>query len=131
MKRLLFIVLLISGTALAQPYPNKPIRVAVAFPPGGPVDIIARLMGPKLGDLLGQSVVVENVVGAGGNVAAARVAKAPPDGYTVLAHSSAYAVNPTLIRTPDTTAKRTSLRSPSSPRSRTSSSCTPTFRRRR
>jgi tripartite-type tricarboxylate transporter receptor subunit TctC len=97
MKRLLFIVLLISGTALAQPYPNKPIRVAVAFPPGGPVDIIARLMGPKLGDLLGQSVVVENVVGAGGNVAAARVAKAPPDGYTVLAHSSAYAVNPTLI----------------------------------
>jgi tripartite-type tricarboxylate transporter receptor subunit TctC len=97
MKRLLSIVLLISGTALAQPYPNKPIRVAVAFPPGGPVDIIARLMGPKIGDLLGQSVVVENVVGAGGNVAAARVAKAPPDGYTVLAHSSAYAVNPTLI----------------------------------
>ena len=69
MKLLLFIVLLLSGTALAQPYPNKPIRVAVAFPPGGPVDIIARLMGPKLGDLLGQSVVVENVVGAGGNVA--------------------------------------------------------------
>jgi tripartite-type tricarboxylate transporter receptor subunit TctC len=61
------------------------------------VDIIARLMGPKLGELLGQSIVVENVVGAGGNVAAVRVAKAAPDGYTVLAHSSAYAVNPTLM----------------------------------
>jgi tripartite-type tricarboxylate transporter receptor subunit TctC len=97
MKRLLFIALLVSGAALAQPYPNKPVRVSVAFPPGGPVDIIARLMGPKLGELLGQSIVVENVVGAGGNVAAVRVAKAAPDGYTVLAHSSAYAVNPTLI----------------------------------
>jgi tripartite-type tricarboxylate transporter receptor subunit TctC len=91
------LLLLVASAALAQPYPSKPIRVAVAFPPGGPVDIIARLMAPKLGDLLGQSIVVENVVGAGGNVATARVAKAAPDGYTVLAHSSAYAVNPTLI----------------------------------
>jgi len=97
MKKLLALLLLVAGTALAQPYPSKPIRVAVAFPPGGPVDIIARLMGPKLSDLLGQSVVVENVVGAGGNMATTRVAKSPADGYTVLAHSSAYAVNPTLI----------------------------------
>jgi tripartite-type tricarboxylate transporter receptor subunit TctC len=96
-KVLLAWVLFTAANALAQPYPSKPIRVAVAFPPGGPVDIIARLMGPKLGELLGQSIVVENVVGAGGNVAAVRVAKAAPDGYTVLAHSSAYAVNPTLI----------------------------------
>lgn len=96
-KILLAWVLFTAANALAQPYPSKPIRVAVAFPPGGPVDIIARLMGPKLGELLGQSIVVENVVGAGGNVAAVRVAKAAPDGYTVLAHSSAYAVNPTLI----------------------------------
>jgi tripartite-type tricarboxylate transporter receptor subunit TctC len=93
----LSLLLFVASTALAQPYPSKPIRVAVAFPPGGPVDIIARLMGPKLGDLLGQSVVVENVAGAGGNVATTRVAKAAPDGYTMLAHSSAYAVNPTLI----------------------------------
>jgi tripartite-type tricarboxylate transporter receptor subunit TctC len=97
MKKLLGLMLLMAGTALAQPYPSKPIRVAVAFPPGGPVDIIARLLGPKLSDSLGQSVVVENVVGAGGNVAATRVAKSAPDGYTLLAHSSAYAVNPTLI----------------------------------
>ena len=96
-KILLAWVLFTAASALAQPYPSKPIRVAVAFPPGGPVDIIARLMGPKLGELLGQSIVVENVVGAGGNVAAVRVAKAAPDGYTMLAHSSAYAVNPTLI----------------------------------
>ncbi|MGH6771104.1 MAG: Bug family tripartite tricarboxylate transporter substrate binding protein, partial [Xanthobacteraceae bacterium] len=98
MRTLLALILLAAGTAFAQPYPSKPIRVAVAFPPGGPVDIIARLFGPKMSDLLGgQSVVVENVVGAGGNVAATRVAKSAPDGYTVLAHSSAYAVNPTLI----------------------------------
>ena len=97
MKTLIWLLLLAAGTTLAQPYPSKPIRVAVAFPPGGPVDIIARLLGPKLTESLGQSVVVENVVGAGGNVAATRVAKSAPDGYTILAHSSAYAVNPTLI----------------------------------
>jgi tripartite-type tricarboxylate transporter receptor subunit TctC len=59
-KILLAWVLFTAANALAQPYPSKPIRVAVAFPPGGPVDIIARLMGPKLGER--QSIVVENVV---------------------------------------------------------------------
>jgi tripartite-type tricarboxylate transporter receptor subunit TctC len=96
-KRSLSILLLIlAGTALAQPYPSKPIRLVVAFPPAGPVDIIARLIAPKISETLGQPVVVENRAGAGGNVPTAQVAKAPADGYTLLAHSSAYAVNPSL-----------------------------------
>ena len=96
MKNLFLLALLVCGAAFAQPYPSKPIRMAVAFPPGGPTDIVARLLGAKMSDALGQPVVVENVVGASGNVATARVAKAPADGYTLLVHSSAYAVNPTL-----------------------------------
>ena len=94
---LAFLAAIASTLAIAQSYPAKPIRMAVAFPPGGPVDIIARLVGPKITDALGQAVVVENKVGASGNVATTDVARSAPDGYTLLAHSSAYAVNPSLF----------------------------------
>src|SRR5438105_699738 len=88
---------LLSSLRLTQDYPTKPVKVLVAFPPGGPVDIIARLIAPKMSEILGQPFVVENKVGASGNVATAEVAKSAPDGYTLLTHSSAYAVNPTLF----------------------------------
>ena len=97
MKTILALLLLAAGTAFGQSFPSKPIRMVVAFPPGGPVHVVARLLSPKMSETLGQSIVIENVGGGGGNIAAQRVAKSAPDGYTVLAHSSAYAVNPTLI----------------------------------
>jgi tripartite-type tricarboxylate transporter receptor subunit TctC len=98
--KLLILLLVFATTAFAQPYPNKPIRMVVAFPPGGPVDVVARLVSPKITEALGQGVVIENVGGGGGNIAAARVAKSAADGYTVLAHSSAFAVNPALLGNP-------------------------------
>src|SRR5258708_6722867 len=96
LKTLLF---LIAGTAFAQPYPFKPIRVIVPFSPGGPVDVVMRLRAPKVTEMLGQPRVIENKTGAGGNLGVQQVARAPADGYTVLATSSSFAVNPAL--TPD------------------------------
>jgi tripartite-type tricarboxylate transporter receptor subunit TctC len=97
MNKLLAVLLLFTAQAVAQSYPTKPIRMMVAFPPAGPVDLIARLVAPKMGEILGQPVVVENKVGASGNLATAELAKSAPDGYTLLAHSSAFAVNPSLF----------------------------------
>jgi len=75
---------LAAGTAAAQGYPTKPIRLIVAFPPGGINDIAARLMGQKLAPILGQPFVIENKVGASGTIGADVAAKSPPDGYTLL-----------------------------------------------
>jgi tripartite-type tricarboxylate transporter receptor subunit TctC len=86
--------------AFAQEYPSKPVRIVVSFVPGGPTDIIGRLLAQELAERFGQSVVVENRGGAGGNVAAKYVAGVAPDGYTLLVTTSALAVNQTLYRDP-------------------------------
>ena len=82
--------------ALAQTYPTKPIRFIIPFAAGGPADMIGRLTGQKLSEILGQPVIIDNRGGAGGNVGAGVVAKSPPDGYTLLMTTSAFAVNVTL-----------------------------------
>ena len=84
-----------TGIATAA-YPDKPIKLVVSFPPGGPVDIAARIVGARLTDVLKQSVFVDNKTGAAGNVGTQQVAKSPNDGYTFLVTSSSYAVNPSL-----------------------------------
>ena len=80
----------------AQAWPAKPIRMIVAFPPGGPTDIVARTIGQKLTEQLGQQVVIDNKPGAGGNIGAELAAKAAPDGYTVFYNTSAIVIGPAL-----------------------------------
>ena len=81
----------------AQPYPNKPIRLVVPFSTGTSTDVLGRLYAQKLGDALGQSIIVENKAGAGGNIAGETVARAAPDGYTItLSNSAVHATNPAL-----------------------------------
>jgi tripartite-type tricarboxylate transporter receptor subunit TctC len=88
-----------AGASAEDIYPSRPVRIVVSFSAGGPTDIVARVMGAKLGDLLGQQFVVENKVGAGGNIGADLVAKAAPDGYTLLmATVSTHAINPGLYK---------------------------------
>ena len=89
---------LLSGVvaASAQNYPSKPVRVVVGFPAGGPTDAIARIVAQKLTDNLGQQFFVENIGGAGGNTAAGQVARVTPDGYTIMAISTGFVVNPSL-----------------------------------
>src|SRR3954454_25074755 len=87
--------------AQAQGYPSRPITVVVPFPAGGPSDVVARIVAEHMGKVLGQTMVIENVGGAGGTIGSARVASAAPDGYTLLAgsmgsHVSAPVLTPNL-----------------------------------
>jgi len=81
------VALLLAAPAAAQTYPSRPITVVVPFPAGGPSDVVARIVSEHMGKVLGQTLVIENVGGAGGTIGSARVATATPDGYTLLAGS--------------------------------------------
>ena len=98
LRWILACLLLLSGAApsLAQGYPNRPVRVVVGFPAGGPTDVIARIVAQNLSDSLGQQFYVENVPGAGSNIASGQVARVTPDGYTIMAISTGFIVNPSL-----------------------------------
>jgi tripartite-type tricarboxylate transporter receptor subunit TctC len=85
-----------SGALWAQNWPTKPIRMIIAFPPGGPTDLVSRVLAQRLSEQLGQQVIVDNKPGAGGNIAAELSAKAAPDGYTVFYNTSAIVIGPAL-----------------------------------
>jgi tripartite-type tricarboxylate transporter receptor subunit TctC len=104
-----FLALSVAGLAPAYSqtaYPNKPVKFVVAFAPGGPADIIARLLGQRLSESIGQPVVIENRGGAGGSLASGIVAKVPADGYTLMINTSSYAVNASLSKNPSFDAEK-------------------------
>jgi tripartite-type tricarboxylate transporter receptor subunit TctC len=97
-KTAAILISLLMGTAFAQDYPNKPIRMVVGFPPGGGTDVVARILVPRMSELLGQPIVIDNRPGATGTVAAGQVVKSPPDGYTIMmGHVSVNAIAPSLF----------------------------------
>jgi tripartite-type tricarboxylate transporter receptor subunit TctC len=97
-KLALTALVLACGSAQAQPYPNKPITLVVPFAAGGPTDVVARMMAIPMGKSLGQSVVVENVNGAGGTVGATKVARSAPNGYTIFLHHMGMSTSPALYK---------------------------------
>ncbi|OGA86858.1 MAG: hypothetical protein A3G27_16470 [Betaproteobacteria bacterium RIFCSPLOWO2_12_FULL_66_14] len=99
MKKLIAVFLVACAIPVfAQTFPAKPVRIVVPFPPGGGTDVVARTVAPKMQELLGQTVLVENRAGAGGNIGTDFVAKSPADGYTLLVASAATAINNTLAK---------------------------------
>src|SRR6476620_9447672 len=95
----LFALALSLDVAGAQPYPDKPVTLVVAFTPGGPSDVLARIVGKKMQEILGQPFIIENRPGAGGNIAAEQVARATPDGLTLLmGNNSILATNAALYK---------------------------------
>ena len=98
MRASAFLLALGCAIASAQDYPNKPVRMVVGFPPGGGTDVVARILQPRLSELLGQPIVIDNRPGATGTVAAGQVAKSVPDGYTIMmGHVSVNAIAPSLF----------------------------------
>ena len=100
MKKALFFLLGMLGAASAwsQDWPTKPVRFIVPYPPGGGTDVIARIVQSRLGEMLGQTIVIENRGGAGGAIGTAEAAKAAPDGYTFLFTLSSHTINPQLYK---------------------------------
>jgi tripartite-type tricarboxylate transporter receptor subunit TctC len=96
----LFLLVLPAVPLSAQTWPTRPVTLVVPFAPGGGTDVLSRIIGRRLSEVLGQQVVIENVGGAGGMVGSARVAKAPPDGYQFVMGSRADAINQTLYKAP-------------------------------
>ena len=98
---------LLGGASLAHAvFPDKPVRIVVPFPPGGTTDVVARVIAPKVSAILGQSVLIENKGGAGGTIATEAVAKAAPDGYTLLMPTNSHTANPAIYKSlPFDTAK--------------------------
>ena len=98
MKRLFLAFLLVPALALAQGYPNRPLRMIVPFAPGGASDFVGRILQPRLSELLGQQVVVENRGGAAGNIGVEAAARSAPDGYTfLLGNIGSTAINPSVF----------------------------------
>jgi tripartite-type tricarboxylate transporter receptor subunit TctC len=98
MKKLLWLLTLVPALAVAQTYPNKPVRMIVPFAPGGASDFVGRILQPRMSELLGQQVIVENRAGASGNIGMDAAAKAAPDGYTIyLGNIGTVALNPAVF----------------------------------
>ncbi|MGZ8269189.1 MAG: Bug family tripartite tricarboxylate transporter substrate binding protein [Burkholderiales bacterium] len=87
-----------AATHAQQPYPAKPVRMIIPFAPGGNTDIIGRVFAPKMGEFLGQNVIIDNRGGAGGTIGTEAASRAAPDGYTLLMVSAGHTINPAMIR---------------------------------